>query len=301
MNAGKGDTLRVAIIGYGHAGSIFHAPLVASTPGLDIAAVVTSQPDRQARVRRELPEAAVLSSVELVWERAGDFDLVVIVTPNRTYVTLALAALQAGLPVVVDKPLAASVADAKQLIVASQQAGKLLTVFQNARWSRGFLTVQRLIAAELLGPIVRYEAHSERYRPEPRPGAWRELGDAMEAGGLLYDLGSHLIDQALVLFGAPTSVYAEVDQRRPGTRRRRYVCRPALSGRSAGAPVDELRSSPSSASAACERSAQNLREAHRRLPGRHAAQRSQTRSAGLGYRAARALGQPVHRYLGTRV
>jgi scyllo-inositol 2-dehydrogenase (NADP+) len=217
MNAGKGDTLRVAIIGYGHAGSIFHAPLVASTPGLDIAAVVTSQPDRQARVRRELPEAAVLSSVELVWERAGDFDLVVIVTPNRTYVTLALAALQAGLPVVVDKPLAASVADAKQLIVASQQAGKLLTVFQNARWSRGFLTVQRLIAAELLGPIVRYEAHSERYRPEPRPGAWRELGDAMEAGGLLYDLGSHLIDQALVLFGAPTSVYAEVDQRRPGT------------------------------------------------------------------------------------
>ena len=169
MSAGKSDAVRVAIIGYGHAGSVFHAPLVASTPGLSVAAVVTSQPDRQARVRRELPEAAVLSSAESVWERAVDFDLVVIATPNRTHVPLALAALQAGLPVVVDKPLAATVADAQQLIAASQQASKLLTVFQNARWSRGFLTVQRLIAAELLGPIVRYEARSERYRPEPRP------------------------------------------------------------------------------------------------------------------------------------
>jgi scyllo-inositol 2-dehydrogenase (NADP+) len=217
MSPGKNDALRVAIIGYGHAGSVFHAPLVASTAGLSVAAVVTSQPDRQARVRRELPEAAVLSSAELVWERAIDFDLVVIATPNRTHVPLALAALKAGLPVVVDKPLAATVADAQRLIAASEQAGKLLTVFQNARWSRGFLTVQQLIAAELLGPIVRYEARSERYRPEPRPGAWRELGDAAEAGGLLYDLGSHLIDQALVLFGAPTGIYAEVDQRRPGT------------------------------------------------------------------------------------
>src|ERR1051326_9311722 len=109
------DPLRVALIGYGHGGSVFHAPLIAATPGLELAAIVTSAPDRSERARHNFPGATVLPTPELVWEKAGHYDLVVISTPNRSHVPLALAALEAGLAVVVDKPLATSVADAERL------------------------------------------------------------------------------------------------------------------------------------------------------------------------------------------
>ena len=119
---------------------------------------------------------------------------------------------------VIDKPLAASVADAELLLETSRKSGKLLSVFQSRRWDNDLLTVRQLIAADLLGPITRFESHFDRYLAAPKPGAWRELGAPEEAGGLLFDLGAHLIDQALLLFGQPVSVYAEVEKRRPGVQ-----------------------------------------------------------------------------------
>ncbi len=212
--------LRVAIIGYGLAGAVFHAPLIAATGGMTVTAIVTSNAERQQRARAGFPAASILTSAEHIWQNPSTYDLVVVASPNRTHVPLGLAAMQAGLPVVIDKPMAPSVAEAERLIATSRSTGKLLTVFQNRRWDNDFLTVRQLLANEtnLLGQIVRFESWYQRYRPQPRSGAWRELPDPGEAGGLLFDLGSHLIDQALLLFGQPSRVYAEVEMRRPGAQ-----------------------------------------------------------------------------------
>ena len=212
------NPLRVAIIGYGLAGSVFHAPLISSVPGMSVAAIVTGNPERQARAHRDYPAAAIISSADQLWHDPSLYDLVVVAAPNRLHVPFGVAAMNAGLPVVIDKPMAASVADAEQLITTSERTGKLLTVFQNRRWDNDFLTVLHLLDADLdlLGPITRFESRFERYRATPRQDVWREFPDPEEAGGLLFDLGSHLIDQALFLFRHPTHVYAEVDKRRPG-------------------------------------------------------------------------------------
>ena len=212
--------LRVAIIGYGLAGAVFHAPLLASTPGMIVAAIVTSDPERRIQALRDFPKVTLYASVEALWRDAARYDLVVIATPNRLHVPLGIAAFEAGLPVVVDKPMAPSVVEAQKLIDASKKAGKLLTVFQNRRWDNDFRTVRSLLDADLdlLGTVTRFESRFERYRPIPRHDAWRELGGTDEAGGLLYDLGSHLIDQALILFGNPTKVYAEIERRRVGVQ-----------------------------------------------------------------------------------
>lgn len=212
--------LRVALIGYGLAGAVFHAPLIASTPGMVVAAIVTSDPERRIRALRDFPKVTLYASVEELWREAARYDLAVIATPNRIHVPLGIAALSAGLPTVIDKPLAPSVAEAQKLIEVSQKTGKLLTVFQNRRWDNDFRTVRSLLDADLdlLGQVTRFESRFERYRPIPKRDAWRELGQPEEAGGLLYDLGSHLIDQALVLFGKPKKVYAEIERRRAGVQ-----------------------------------------------------------------------------------
>jgi scyllo-inositol 2-dehydrogenase (NADP+) len=211
-------SLRVAIIGYGLAGSVFHAPLIASTPGMQVSAIVTSNAQRQEQARRCYPDAALLPNADEIWQYPTLYDLVVVAAANRAHVSLGLAALNAGLPVVIDKPMAGSVADAERLLEASKRSGKLLSVFQNRRWDNDFRTVRKLLDGGLLGPITRYESRYDRYRPAPRQHAWRESSDAADLGGLLYDLGSHLIDQALVLFGKPVGVYAELAQRRPGAQ-----------------------------------------------------------------------------------
>lgn len=213
--AGPGD-LRVALIGYGLAGSAFHAPLVAVTPGLRLASIVTSNPERAARARRDHPGAAVLGRAEPLFAAPEDHDVVVVASPNRTHVPLATAALEAGLHVVVDKPLAASSADGRRLAELAERAGRLLTVFHNRRWDGDLLTLRRLMQEGALGEVHRFESRFERWRPDVRAGTWRELRGRDEAGGVLFDLGSHLIDQALVLFGEVTGVYAEVDRRRGG-------------------------------------------------------------------------------------
>jgi predicted dehydrogenase len=205
----------VAVIGYGLAGAAFHAPLVATTPDLRLSAVVTGNPERRAQVQRDHPDAQLVDSADQLWERASRFDLVVVATPNRTHVPLAQAALDAGLNVVVDKPFAPTVAEGRQLVELARKRKLLLTVYQNRRWDGDFLTLSRLIREGALGDVFRFESRFERWRPTPKP-VWRERSDPAEAGGILYDLGSHLIDQALVLFGPVDHVYAELDCRRAG-------------------------------------------------------------------------------------
>ena len=208
--------LRVGLLGYGLAGSAFHAPLVAGTDGLTLHTVVTADPERQRRVRAEHgPGVRTVATAEELLAHPDDIDLVVVATPNRTHVPLARQALEAGLPVVVDKPLAPTAADAFDLAALAEERGLLLSAFQNRRWDNDFRTVRALLADGALGTVHRFESRFERWRPEPK-GGWRESGDPAEVGGLLYDLGSHLVDQALTLFGPVESVYAESDVRRPG-------------------------------------------------------------------------------------
>jgi scyllo-inositol 2-dehydrogenase (NADP+) len=205
--------LRVGIVGYGLAGAVFHAPLVAATPGLEVAAIVTRNPERRERAERDHRGARVVAEVS---EMLGEVDVAVVATPNREHVPVARAALEAGVDVVVDKPLAVTASEGRELVEEARRAGRLLTVFHNRRWDGDFLTVRRLLQRAALGRVVRFESRFERWRPRVAPGAWRERGDPSEGGGLLLDLGTHLVDQALVLFGRPRSVYAEVERRRQG-------------------------------------------------------------------------------------
>jgi scyllo-inositol 2-dehydrogenase (NADP+) len=212
---GTGAPLRVGLVGFGLAGSVFHAPLIATAEGLALDTIVTSNPQRQEQARAEYPGVRLAATPDELWERAAELDLMVIASPNRTHVPIATAALKAGLPVVVDKPLAATATDARGLAALAKERGLLLSIFQNRRWDNDFLTVQQLIADGELGDVQRFESRFERWRPQLK-GGWRESGDPQEIGGLLYDLGSHVVDQALTLFGPVTLVYAESDVRRPG-------------------------------------------------------------------------------------
>ncbi|MET7604009.1 Gfo/Idh/MocA family oxidoreductase [Streptomyces avermitilis] len=214
--SGSGTPLRVALVGYGLAGSVFHAPLIAATEGLALDTVVTTNPERQEQARAEFGDSLRFAATpDDLWSRADELDLVVIASPNKTHVPIATAALKAGLPVVVDKPIAGTAAEARELAALADERGLLLSVFQNRRWDNDFLTLRKLLEEGELGDAWRFESRFERWRPQPK-GGWRESGDPAEIGGLLYDLGSHLVDQALALFGPAASVYAESDIRRPG-------------------------------------------------------------------------------------
>lgn len=212
------DPVRVALVGYGLAGRLFHAPFIAAAAGTELAAVVTSNRDRRSQARAAHPSAVLLESTAELWSAAGELgvELVVVATPNRAHVPVALAALGAGLAVVVDKPFAATAADGRRVVAEAERRGLVLSVFHNRRWDGDFLTVRRLADAGDLDEVWRFESRYERWRPQRRPDAWRERGDPADAGGLLADLGSHLVDQALVLLGPPVSVYAELSRRRPG-------------------------------------------------------------------------------------
>jgi scyllo-inositol 2-dehydrogenase (NADP+) len=209
--------LNIGLVGFGLGGATFHAPIIDAVPGLRLAAVVTSNRERAAAATKRHDGVTVLPDAAALWRRAADLDAVVIASPNRTHVPLALAALEAGLHVVVDKPLAATATDAVRLCEAAARAGRILTVYQNRRWDGDFLTLRRLLHDGALGDVIRFESRFEKWRPDPKPG-WRESADPQDGGGILYDLGSHLVDQALALFGPARTVYAELDRRRPGAR-----------------------------------------------------------------------------------
>lgn len=203
-------TPRLAVIGYGTAGRVFHAPLIHATPDLELAAIVTSNAERAAEIATRYPGTETLADTDALWARAQDFDAVVVASPNGRHAAHAQAAIAAGLAVVVDKPLAATADQAAQLLAAAQAHGVALTVFQNRRWDADFLTLQALIETGRLGTVRRFESRFERWRPEPKPG-WKRDATPDAAGGILFDLGSHLIDQALTLFGPAGAVYAELD------------------------------------------------------------------------------------------
>ncbi len=205
--------MRVAIVGYGLAGRFFHAPLIAATDGLDVSSIVTSNATRARQAAAEHPKAQVVPSVEDLWA-ATPPELVVVATANEMHVPIALAAIEYGVPVVVEKPAAVAADEAEALVEQADRAGVMLTVFQNRRWDTDQLTLRRLIEEDALGEVTRYESRFERWRPTVDQTKPREVLAPEEGGGVLLDLGVHLVDQALVLFGSVTEVYAEIDSRR---------------------------------------------------------------------------------------
>ncbi|MBT0768546.1 Gfo/Idh/MocA family oxidoreductase [Kineosporia sp. J2-2] len=209
-------TIRTAVIGFGTAGRVFHAPLVEAESRFTLAAVVTSSPERAAAVRERHPGAAVLPGVDELIERAGEFDLVVVGSPNETHAPLALRAIGAGLNVVIDKPVAVTAREGRQVAEAARAAGVVLSVFQNRRWDGDFLTLRALLERGELGTVHQFESAFEWWKP--RVGQRRkDLAPQDAGGGILYDLGPHLIDQAVQLFGPVREVHAELDTRRPGS------------------------------------------------------------------------------------
>lgn len=205
----SGNPLRVALLGFGYAGRVLHAPLIRATPGLVLRSVVSSRPEAVAAA---VPEALVRSAAA---EALADpaVDLVVIATPNATHAPLAEAALEAGKHVVVDKPFALSLAEARRLASLARQRGRVLSVFQNRRWDADFLGLQAMLEAGRIGTLTHLESRFDRFRPKPRD-RWRERADP--GGGLWFDLGSHLVDQALVLFGLPRRVGGLILSQRAG-------------------------------------------------------------------------------------
>jgi scyllo-inositol 2-dehydrogenase (NADP+) len=202
------DGLAVGLVGFGLAGRVFHAPLIRAS-GMEIVGVVSRQ--REA-VTGELPAARVCADLaELL--SLPRLDLVVIATPNDLHESQALASLASGKPVVVDKPVALHLEGIERMMRAAGEAGRSLVPFHNRRWDSDFLTVQGLIGAAQLGPVHSYEAFWDRYRPHV-PDRWRER--EAHGGGLLFDLGTHLVDQALLLFGMPEWLQADVYCQRAG-------------------------------------------------------------------------------------
>lgn len=209
------EPARVALIGYGLAGAVFHGPLIAADPGLELTAIVTRDEGRRAAASAAHPGAELLNHAAEAWERAGELDLVVVATTNEVHAPLARAGIDAGLAVVVDKPLTADAASAHELVAYAESAGLPLTVFQNRRWDGDLLTIRGLLDEGRLGNVTRFVSRFDRWRPSVS-GGWREVRSPEHGGGLLLDLGSHLVDQALLLFGPVRTVFAELDVRRRG-------------------------------------------------------------------------------------
>jgi scyllo-inositol 2-dehydrogenase (NADP+) len=205
--------IRTGIIGYGLSGRVFHAPFIATNSRFSLEVVATSHAGRQTVARSQYPTVDTVNTPAELIERG--LDLVVLASPGHAHLEQGLAALAAGSAVVIDKPFAASVAEAEQLIAAAESAGRPLMVFQNRRWDGDFLTVQKLLAERALGTVHRFESTFERWSPGLRD-RWQDTTTSAQAAGITFDLGSHLIDQALQLFGPATIADAELSILRKG-------------------------------------------------------------------------------------
>lgn len=199
--------VRVALVGYGLAGRVFHAPLIGATQGMALAAVVSSQADR---IAADLPGVAVFADLDAALDDPS-IGLVVIASPDHFHAPQALAALAAGKHVVLDKPFAPSLPEATEVTAHAERSGKVLAIFHNRRWDADFLTLQKLIEGGELGEIRQFESHFDRYRPEVGE-RWKDR----RAGGVWQDLGPHLIDQSIRLFGMPDAVFADLEIQKPG-------------------------------------------------------------------------------------
>ncbi|HOM64040.1 MAG TPA: oxidoreductase [Dysgonamonadaceae bacterium] len=205
--------IRTGIIGYGLSGRVFHAPFIDVVEGYELTKISTSKPENVKHIEERYPVTAVVPNGKGIIEDP-EIDLVIVTSPNTEHFRWAREALIAGKHVVVEKPFTVTVAEADELIEIAQRQGKILTVYHNRRFTSDTKTVRKILESGILGEIVDYESHFDRYRPNPRPGgAWRE--DPLPGSGIFYDLGSHLIDQALWFFGMPLAVTADIDSQRP--------------------------------------------------------------------------------------
>jgi predicted dehydrogenase len=198
----------VGLIGFGLAGRAFHAPVIRAVPGLRLAAILQR---RGTQAAEQYPDVRIVRSVEELLS-IESVRLIVIATPNDTHYPLARQCLAAGRDVVVDKPFTTTLAEAVSLVEFARQCGRLLTVYQNRRFDGDFQAIRKLVASGTLGRIVRFETNYDRFRPQLRAGAWREKSGT--GTGILFDLGPHLIDHALVLFGLPEAITADVRMER---------------------------------------------------------------------------------------
>ena len=195
--------VRVGLIGFGLAGQAFHAPVIRGVPGMELACILER---RGSRSRERYPDVRVARTID---ELLSDHTirLCVIATPNDSHFELARACLMAGRDVVIDKPFAPTLAESEQLVRLATERGRLITVYQDRRWDGDFKTVQKIVESGLLGKVAEYECRYDRFRLEPKANAWRERADQPGAG-VLFDLGPHVIDQAIVLFGEPVAITA---------------------------------------------------------------------------------------------
>ncbi|WP_214370528.1 Gfo/Idh/MocA family oxidoreductase [Pseudonocardia sp. H11422] len=206
----SGDAIGVGLVGYGTSGADLHAPLIAAEPRLRLRAVVSGKPDR---VHRDLPSVPVVQAATHLLDDPA-VELVVVAAPNAVHHELARAALLAGRHVVVDKPFAVTSAEADELIELAGRQDRRLSIFHQRRWDNDFLTVKRCVRGGVLGQVSTYIARYDRFSPDPVVHRWQERDQP--GAGLLYDLGAHLIDQAVNLFGLPETVLADVRAQRTG-------------------------------------------------------------------------------------
>ncbi len=198
------DVINVGLVGYGLAGRVFHAPIITSVPNLRLKKVVERHANDSSK---RYPEVEVVRDVSDLL-KDDEIDLVVITTPNTSHFQFARDSLMAEKHVVVEKPFTTTSAEAQHLIDLARGQNRIITVHQNRRWDGDFQTVKRLLDEKLLGRLVEYESHFDRFRNYEQPGAWREEDEP--GSGILFDLGSHLIDQAQVLFGVPQMIMADI-------------------------------------------------------------------------------------------
>src|SRR5437773_9205788 len=196
--------IEVGLVGYGLAGRAFHVPVIRAVPGMRLSAIVQRTGNEAAE---KYPDVRIVRSLEELLA-IREIRLVVIATPNDTHYSFARQCLDAGRDVVVDKPFTTTLAEAQSLVGFAKKAGRLITVYQNRRFDGDFQAIRKLVADGALGRIVRFETNYDRYRPQLKPGAWRESTRA--GSGILFDIAPHLIDHALLLFGLPEAATADV-------------------------------------------------------------------------------------------
>lgn len=204
--------INVALIGFGLSGKVFHAPLIASMPEFNLAKIYTSNPESIRIIKTLYPKTSLAADVGEIMKDEG-IQLVVVASPNISHFSTAKEAIISEKHVIVEKPFTVTSKEADNLIALSRKYGRILSVYHNRRWDSDFKTVGKVLESKLLGKLTECEIHFDRFRSCIKENAWRE--ECTPGSGVLYDLGSHLVDQALVLFGIPESIYADVRIQRP--------------------------------------------------------------------------------------
>lgn len=204
-------TIKTALIGFGMSGRIFHAPILSSLKEFELCKIYTKNKEAISIVDNIYKNTEIVIDLMDIYEDR-DIELVIIATPNAMHFDLSKKALLAGKHVLVEKPFTVSSKEAEELISLSQAQKKVISVYHNRRWDSDFLTIKKIIEKNMLGNLVEYESHFDRFRSKCKENAWRE--ENVAGAGILYDLGSHLIDQALCLFGLPNEIYADIRTQR---------------------------------------------------------------------------------------